>query len=164
MQHHLKDIVNLSVFLLGTSLLCGCSDGTGMQGASVGMGGPGPMGGAGGTGGSGQGGSGAGTGGVAGFSSQGDGTSRELEAHVAGNEAGTVVAVWMGASSATSTTAYNISHDGGLTWAGPRHIDSPDGRISSDPAVAFDAEGNAFVVWLGFRGSAGSEEIGRAHV
>src|SRR5215471_2240343 len=112
--------MSLSLLKLGTSLLCGCNDGTGMQGSSVGMGGPAGMGGAGGGGGDGRGGPGTSTGGAGGFSSQGDGTSREIAAHVAGSEAGTLVAVWMGVASATSTTAYNISHDGGLTWAGPR--------------------------------------------
>src|SRR5207245_6184464 len=88
----------------------------------------------------------------------------EPEPHIAAHTNGTVVAAWIGVSAGHSTNGYNISKDGGATWGGPHHVDSPGGRIASDPVIAFDAAGTAYMVWVGFKPTSGTPPATDMHI
>jgi hypothetical protein len=157
----------LAIVLLSTvAAAAGCGDdgsermaitpGSGGAGGA-GAGGAGGVAGTGGVGGGGTGGA-AGTGGTGGsttpgpFTSQGDGTVREAECHVASDGARNLAAAWIGVrTDSTSTNGYAISRDNGDTWSPPRHVEAPDGRVSSDPVLAIDGQGTTYLTFVGFR-------------
>ena len=110
-------------------------------------------GGAGAAGGGGAGGSGGGA--VLGpFTSQGA-TSYETQTSLAADGKGGVVATWIGfsvsGSSSDSGIGYAVSRDGGKSWTAPALLESPDGRLASNPVVVADSKGQFSLAWLGFR-------------
>jgi hypothetical protein len=86
------------------------------------------------------------------FTSQGTGSFWESESHVASDPSGAhVVAAWISIWPAfPSRIGYALSHDGGSTWTAPVDIIAAGGRAMSDPVVAMDSAGRAFLVWISF--------------
>ena len=77
-------------------------------------------------------------------------SSPEVEPHIAQDGAGTLVAVWIAASSVLGKTiGYAVSHDRGDHWTAPVLIVAPGGRQSTDPAVTSDRSGNFYLSWYG---------------
>src|SRR5262249_51400798 len=83
------------------------------------------------------------------FSSRENGFAREAEPNLVA-VGDTVVAAWIGVRSGGFSTAigYNVARQG--AWQGPRHIDAPSGRLSSDPRVAATRQGDVLLAWVGF--------------
>ncbi len=85
------------------------------------------------------------------FSSQGA-ASYEAQTTAAANEDGTVVVAWIGFfADNTSAIGVAISQDGGETFTPPAYVDSPGGRLTSNPVLAADGQGQFYLAWLGFR-------------
>jgi hypothetical protein len=79
-------------------------------------------------------------------------TSYEAQTSIAANADGSVVAAWIGFfADTTSAIGVAISRDGGQTFSPPTYLESPGGRLTSNPVVAADAQGRFYVAWLGFR-------------
>lgn len=123
----------------------GTSQGGSAGDAGSGAGGSGP-------GGSGPGGSSTGgSGGDSAFSSQGK-SSYETQTSLGANTTGTVAAAWIAfADDGASSIGYAVSRDGGAHWTAPQIIESPDGRMASNPVIAVDKSGVVILAWLGFR-------------
>lgn len=85
------------------------------------------------------------------FSSQGA-ASYEAQTATAANADGTVVVAWIGFfADSTSAIGVAISQDGGETFTPPAYVDSPGGRLTSNPVLAADSQGQFYLAWLGFR-------------
>ena len=77
-------------------------------------------------------------------------TGLETETNVAAAPNGFVVGTWIGVNfDNSSTNGYAFSADNGQTWDPPRTIDSPAGRVSSDPVVYADSSNNFHLTWIG---------------
>jgi hypothetical protein len=50
-----------------------------------------------------------------------------------------------------SGIGYTFSTDDGASFAPPVILDSPNGGVASDPVIAVDAQGNFYVVWVGYK-------------
>lgn len=135
-----------------TTSATGGSGGTGAS-TSTSQGG---QGGAGATGGGGSGGSGGSVGGP--FTSKGA-SSYETQTSLAADSKGGVVAAWIALfADNTSGIGYAVSRDGGKTWTPPAIVESPDGRLASNPVVVADSKGVFSLAWLGFRVDGGPDE------
>lgn len=123
--------------------------------AAGGSGGNGGSGGSGGSSGS------AGTGGAAGAAGAGGNSDAISDSMLSAIEAETNVAVapndyvmatWIAVQfDGSSSNGYAFSTDRGQTWQAPRVLDSPDGRVSSDPVVYADESSNFYLSWIGFQ-------------
>jgi hypothetical protein len=105
-------------------------------------------------------GTGTGTGGATGapFTSKGA-SSYEAQTSLAAGANGTVVAVWIAFfADGTSSIGYGVSRDGGAGWTAPAYLKSPGGRLASNPVVAVDGQGRAYVAWLGFTATGAADE------
>lgn len=125
--------------------------GSGGAGASstTSDGGSGGAGAGGGTGATGGGGTGGSTGNP--FTSEGE-TSYETQTSLAADGKGGVVAAWIGFfADNTSGIGYAVSRDGGEHWTAPAIVESPGGRLASNPVVVADGKGQFSLAWLGFR-------------
>ena len=92
-----------------------------------------------------------GTGGLAAFSSQGT-SSFETQTTLAADTKGGIVVVWIALfSDNSSSIGYAVSRDGGDTFTPPAYVDSPGGRLASNPVIAVDGQGIFSLAWLGFR-------------
>lgn len=78
--------------------------------------------------------------------------SYEAQTSVAATTDGSVVVAWIGFfADGTSAIGVAISRDGGQSFAPPAYVDSPGGRLTSNPVLAADADGHVYLAWLGFR-------------
>jgi hypothetical protein len=84
-----------------------------------------------------------------------NGSIAEAETHLAIAPDGTIVVVWIAIGGAGSSIGYAITRDGGATWTEPATMGDPNGRESSDPVVAADAQGNFYATWIAFRRDGG---------
>ncbi len=76
----------------------------------------------------------------------------ETETAVAALSGGFVVAAWIGVDAGgKSHNGYAFSVDGGSTWAPPQKLESPDGRVSSDPVVFASPSDEAYLSFIGFK-------------
>ena len=101
-----------------------------------------------------------GTGGFSGaaFTSKGA-SSYEAQTTLAAGGQGAVVAAWIAFfTDGTSQIGYAVSRDGGAGWTAPAYVQSPDGRLSSNPVVAVDGQGRGYLAWLGFQPSGAADE------
>lgn len=81
----------------------------------------------------------------------------EAETHVAVAPNGYVAAAWIGVEAGgSSTSGYRFSTNRGDSWLPVSKVDSPAGRVSSDPVLATDAQSNFYLVWIGFHVSTGT--------
>lgn len=132
-----------------TTSAAGSSSSSAAATTSQGSGGAGGegTGGAGGEGGAGRG------GGLSGqpFTSKGE-SSYETQTSLAADGKGGLVAVWIAFfADTTSGVGYSVSRDGGKSFTDPAVIQSPDGRLASNPVVVADSKGKFSLAWLGFR-------------
>ncbi len=63
-----------------------------------------------------------------------------------------------GASEEASVPSVLVSLDGGVTWDGPRALDTPEGRGRPMPSVAIGADGTAFIGYYHALASEGAHE------
>jgi hypothetical protein len=65
---------------------------------------------------------------------------------------GVVAVAWIAEQmGGNSTNGYVFSMDGGDTWTPVQQLASPNGQVTSDPVLAFDAQNNAYMTWIGFQ-------------
>ncbi|MBK8255103.1 MAG: exo-alpha-sialidase [Polyangiaceae bacterium] len=85
----------------------------------------------------------------------------EGETSVVATSFGFVAAAWIAVSQQGEPfIAYAFSTDDGANWAPPVSLQSPDGRVGSDPVLAVDSAGNIYLTWVGFFiGSNGPEDM-----
>jgi hypothetical protein len=77
-------------------------------------------------------------------------TPGALEDHaVAADNDGNAIAVWM-RSDGTRVNAWAANFSNNGSWSAPRQLDVSAAGDSQDPQVAFDAAGNAHVIWHRF--------------
>ena len=63
-----------------------------------------------------------------------------------------VVAVWLAFfQTGPAKIGYAVSEDDGTSWTAPAYVESPGGRLTSNPVVAADGQGVVTLAWLGFR-------------
>ncbi|MFO0617618.1 MAG: hypothetical protein U0414_33800 [Polyangiaceae bacterium] len=101
-----------------------------------------------------------GAGGAAGapFTSKGA-SSYESQTTLAATPQGGVVAAWIAFfADGTSSIGYAASHDGGALWSAPRYVPAPGGRLTSNPVLAADSQGNFFLAFLGFLPSGAADD------
>ena len=78
-------------------------------------------------------------------------SAMEAETHISVAPNGYVASAWIDIQSGgSSTNGYAFSKDRGATWEAVQAVDSPGGRISSDPVLAVDGSSNFYMVWIGF--------------
>jgi hypothetical protein len=81
----------------------------------------------------------------------------EAETHLAIAPDGSIAVVWIAIGQGAGAIGYTLSRDGGGTWSNPGTMGDPDGRESSDPVVAVDAQGAFYATWISFlRGAGGN--------
>jgi hypothetical protein len=75
----------------------------------------------------------------------------ESETSVAVGSNGFVAVAYIGIqASGGSTNGYRFSKDGGKTWGTVSTLDSPGGRVASDPVLAVDSKDNFYMTWVGY--------------
>lgn len=85
------------------------------------------------------------------FTSTGS-SSYEAQTSLAADAQGHAVAVWIAFfADNTSAIGESYSADGGASWTAPQYVYAPGGRLSSNPVVAADGQGQFYLAWLGFR-------------
>jgi hypothetical protein len=84
----------------------------------------------------------------------------ETETNVAAAADGRVAVTWIGITgSSTTHIGVAFSADDGASWKAPQKIESPDGRVSSDPVVAAGPDSSIYLTWIGFRRDASGNPI-----
>jgi hypothetical protein len=74
----------------------------------------------------------------------------EAETQLTRTASGKTAVAWIAElADGNSTIGYRFLPDGGCDV--PGEIQSPNGRVASDPVLATDAEDNVYVVWIGFK-------------
>lgn len=92
------------------------------------------------------------------FTSKGA-SSYESQTSLAATPQGDVVAAWIAFyADGKSSIGYAVSRDGGELWSAPQYVAAPDGRLTSNPVVAADGQGNFALGFLGFSLTAGVDE------
>jgi len=88
-------------------------------------------------------------------------TDLEAETHVAVAPSGLVAVAYIGISQGGfSTNGYRFSKNWGNDWEAPATLDSPDGRVASDPVLAVDSKQNFYMTWIGYQiGSGGAFDM-----
>jgi hypothetical protein len=75
----------------------------------------------------------------------------ESETSVVATSAGLVGVAWISIQAAGgSSNGYRFSTDGGTTWGPVQELNSPGGRVASDPVLAADAMNNVYMSWVGY--------------
>lgn len=84
----------------------------------------------------------------------------ETETNVVAAPDGRVAATWIGISGGSKThIGYALSADDGQTWQPPAVLESPDGRVSSDPVVAVGEDSSFYLSWIGFERDASGNPL-----